>query len=193
MKCINLASIKSNNGKVFDFKDVIESVEGHAVIKFNNDNLLAVLRKAADNTVKTINKAPQFQGRPNEFGNLVQWYFAKECISAGLKYNAPKDNKGHLKESGYPDGEIEFEGKHYYIEVKTYEQSKKQQTLRSFFYSPSMTSKITRDSPHLLVGFSTKDLRLTGFHFTDMFAKKVKLKLEFNTSNRELYKDAELL
>ena len=189
----NLASIKSNNNKIFDFKDVIESIEGHLVIQFDNQKLLDLLKTAADNTITTINNVPKFKGRPNEFGNLVQWFFSKECVNIGLDYNTPKDNKGHSKDSGYPDGEIKFEDTYYYIEVKTYEQSKKTQTLRSFFYSPSATSKITRDASHLLVGFSTKDIKLIGYHFTDMFTKKVKLKLEFNTNNKALYNNSELL
>lgn len=84
MKIPNLTNIKSNNGKVFDFKDVIESIENHKVIQFNNGNLLSKLKQAATNTITTINHAPPYKGRPNEFGNLVQWYFSKECVSIGL-------------------------------------------------------------------------------------------------------------
>ncbi|MDR2104126.1 MAG: hypothetical protein LBP51_00040 [Deferribacteraceae bacterium] len=72
MKMLNLINIKENNGKIFYFKDVIESIESHMVIPFNNDEMLTLLKQAADNTVTTINNAPLFNGRPNEFGNLVQ-------------------------------------------------------------------------------------------------------------------------
>jgi hypothetical protein len=193
MKIPNLTNIKSNNGKIFKFKDVIESIENHKVIRFSNNALLTQLKRVANNTVNAINSAPRFKGRPNEFGNLVQWYFARECVKERLDYSTPTNSKGQEKESGYPDGFINYTDCPCYIEVKTYEETKKNQTLRSFFYSPSETSKITKDACHILVGFSTKNLKLSGFHFTDMFVKNVKLKLEFNQNNKEMYKDSELL
>lgn len=192
-KIFNLENIKDSNGKVFAFKDVIESIENHKVIKFDNQALLDALKLAAQNTVNTINSSPKFKGRANEFGNLVQWCFEKECIKTGLHYETPKTSDGKSKISGYPDGFVNFDNYPCYIEVKTYEITKKCQTLRSFFYSPSNSSKITQDASHLLVGFSTKDLYLVDFNFTDMYLKKVKLKLEFNQNNKELYKASDKL
>ena len=201
MKIQNLAQIKANNGKVFDFKDVIESVDGHIVKEFTNKALLKKLKLAAKNTMNVNNSLPRpYKGGINEFGNFVQVLFAQECQKLGLKYSTPVDTKGRAKESGYPDGCISFKKDYFcYIEVKTYSEKNKNSSLRSFFYSPSNTSKITRDAAHLLVGFSTKSASADGphtlldFHFTDMFSKKVKLKLEFNQNNKEIYKKSELL
>ncbi len=201
MKIDALSNIKSINGQVFRFADVVESIDGHRVLKFDNDELLSKLKIAAQNTATHNNEsATPYVGRINEFGNYVQNLFASECRKLGLNYHTPTDCDGHCKESGYPDGCIEFpNGDICYIEVKTFAHTSGQSTLRSFFYSPSNTSKITKDAPHLLVGFATASENAKGphtildFHFTDMFLKNVKLKLEFNQDNKNLYKPSDLL
>ncbi len=190
-KLTDLTKIKESNGKIFDFKDVIESIENHKVLPFNNQSLLDLFKQAAQNTITTINSAPLFKGRPNEFGNLVQWNFEKECVNLGMDYHSPTDASGRVKTSGYPDGFINFNNYLSYVEIKTFDFSKKRQTLRSFFYSPSRSSKIIHDASHLLIGFATQNLKLVDFHITDMYVKKVILKLEFNQNNKEIYKEDE--
>lgn len=201
MKINVLSSIKTINDQTYKFADVIESVEGHKVLQFDNPALLQTLKLAAKNTMVNNNTSTTpYSGRINEFGNYIQDLFAKECRKLGLNYHTPTDCEGHCKESGYPDGCVELEdGSLCYIEVKTFAHNSTASTLRSFFYSPSKTSKITQDAPHLLVGFATCSENAKGphtiltYHFTDMFFKNVKLKLEFNQDNKNLYKPTELL
>ena len=78
------------------------------------------------------------------------------------------------------------------MELKTCEEKQQNQTLRTFFYSPSTNSKIIYDASHLLICFlTTKNsgiLQLNGnYHIVDMYEKEVKLKLEYNSNNKELY------
>ncbi len=188
---VDLAKISKLNGKKFAFKFVIESIEGREVLEFCNERLLELLKKAATNTIEPVNNI-EFTGRPNEFGNIVANLFAVECRRLGLEYEKPRDISGKAKENGYPDGVIKFENAYFYVEVKSCEESKQNQTLRTFFYSPSSSSKIVHDAAHLLVCFLTKKdkfkLLLNGdFHIVDMSKKDVKLKLEYNASNKELY------
>lgn len=194
MDCFNyakLGEISKLNNKTFPFKEVIKHIEKHEVLKFNNPTLLNAFKKACKNTITPVNNI-EFSGHPNEFGNIVANLFAVECRTLGLDYQKPKDTQGKGKESGYPDGYLFFENRHFYVELKTCEERQQKQTLRTFFYSPSLNSKIIYDAAHLLVCFLTTKkngvLLLNGdFHIVDMSEKQVKLKLEYNASNKELY------
>lgn len=155
--------------------------------------MLEKLKLAAKNTVDIVNKLPQWKGRANEFGNYVELKFAEECLKIGLDYGSPKTTDGKTMETGYPDGFVDGDYP-CYVEVKTFLSSSEKSTFRSFFFSPSKSPKITKDASHLLVGFATtKNSKLVGFHFTDMFEKNVVLKMEFNQNNKEIYKESELL
>ncbi|GMO12595.1 MAG: type II restriction endonuclease MjaV [Treponemataceae bacterium] len=198
MTSLTPAQMAEMNGKTFPFRDVIKGVEGHDVLEFNNPALLDAIKTACTNTVTIINKSTNFTGRPNEFGNLVANFLSLECSKIGLDYQKPTDTDNKAKETGYPDGLIKYENTWCYLEIKTCEHTKTEQTFRTFFYSPSVTSKIIHDAPHLLVGFETdKDgdtFILNGkFYITDMFKKNVTLKLEYNTNNKQLYKPEDLL
>lgn len=80
-----------------------------------------------------VNNNIEFSGRPNEFGNIVANLFAVECRTLELDYQKPKDTQGKGKESGYPDGYLFFENRHFYVELKTCEERQQKQTLRTFF------------------------------------------------------------
>ncbi len=182
---------KFNNEK-FPFREVVKNIEKHEVLKFDNNELLNILKNACKNTIIPVNNLG-FVGRPNEFGNIVEKQFAVECKNLKLDYQKPRDSKGKVKVSGYPDGLIKFENKYFYIELKTCEEKQQNQTFRTFFYSPSTNSKIIYDASHLLICFlTTKNdniLQLNGnYHIVDMYEKEVKLKLEYNSNNKELYR-----
>lgn len=188
-----LGTISKLNNKRFPFREVIKNIEKHEVLEFKNARLLGLLKSACKNTITPVNNI-EFSGRPNEFGNIVANLFAIECKGVGLDYQKPKDTQGKGKESGYPDGLVVFENQYFYTELKTCEQSKQNQTLRSFFYSPSTHSKILYDASHLVICFLTHKngnaLLLNGeFHIVGMYEKEVKLKLEYNSNNKELYGD----
>jgi len=187
--------MKANHGKSFAFPDVIESIYNCKVIKFSADSLLSQLKQAADNTISIINSLPGWPGRANEFGNFVEMKFAEECLKLGLKYTSPKTAKGGTRATGYPDGFIDNDLP-CYVEIKTFADGTENSTFRSFYFSPSNSPKITRDAFHLLIGFATtKAAKLVSgkTHFTDMFVKQVKLKLEFQQDNKHIYNPAQLL
>lgn len=186
-----LNEISKFNNKKFPFKEIIKSIEKHEVLKFDDNELLSIFKNACKNTIIPVNNVG-FVGRPNEFGNIVANLFAVECKNLKLNYQKPRDSKCKYKESGYPDGLIKFNDKHFYMELKTCEEKQQNQTFRTFFYSPSTNSKIIYDASHLLICFLTtkKDniLQLNGnYHIVDMYEKEVKLKLEYNSNNKELY------
>ncbi|WP_150212787.1 hypothetical protein [Candidatus Tokpelaia sp.] len=194
-KIPDLTIMKSNHGKSFAFPDIIETIYDRKVIKFSNPSLLLQLKSAANNTISIINSLPGWTGRVNEFGNYVEIKFAEECLKLGLKYTSPKTTKGGIRATGYPDGFID-DAYPCYVEIKTYADGSENSSFRSFYFSPSASPKITQDASHLLVGFATtKTARLVSgkAHFTDMFLKQVKLKLEFQQNNKHIYNPAQLL
>lgn len=176
-----LGEISNLNNKTFPFKEVIQSIEKRQVLQFNNPNLLKILKTACKNTIIPVNNI-EFVGRANEFGNIVANLFAYECKKLNLDYQKSKNKLGKKKESGYPDGYICFENARFYVELKTCEEKKQNQTLRTFYYSPSANSKIIYDAAHLLICFITikkKGVSLLNgdFHIVDMVDKIVAFKI----------------
>lgn len=164
-----LGTISKLNNKRFPFREVIKNIQRREVLEFKNARLLGLLKSACKNTITPVNNI-EFSGRPNEFGNIVANLFAIECKGVGLDYQKPKDTQGKGKESGYPDGLVVFENQYFYTKH----------------------SKILYDASHLVICFLTykngSALLLNGeFHIVDMYEKEVKLKLEYNSNNKELY------
>lgn len=142
-----LHEISKLNNKKFPFKEVIKHIEQCEVLKFENEDLLAIVKKACNNTIEPVNNI-EFNGRANEFGNIVANLFAVECKRLGLKYEKPKNLQGQNKESGYPDGLLIYNNQYYYIELKTCEQTKQNQTLRTFFTHHLLAQKFNI-TPHI--------------------------------------------
>lgn len=191
MDYYKLNEINKFNNKKFPFREVVKNIEKHEVLKFDDSELLSILKNVCKNTIIPVNNVG-FVGRPNEFGNIVANLFAVECKNLKLNYQKPRDAKGKHKESGYPDGLIKFNDRYFYMELKTCEEKQQNKTFRTFFYSHSTNSKIIYDASHLLICFLTTKrdniLQLNGnYHIVDMYEKEVKLKLEYNSNNKELY------
>ena len=71
--------------------------------------------------------------------------------------------------------------------------------MRTFYFTPRKeTNKILDDAHHLLVGFAHdgrhKDLwKFTGWELVDLSRFKVRLKAEFQGSNRDLYQEESIV
>lgn len=196
MTCFQISQIKQLNGKKFKFYDIIKQIENVEVFKFNGDkNIIRIIRDVATQTIMTINNTPQKEIRANEFGNYVEKIFREKMISYGYNCDKPKNKQGKYKSSGYPDCIWIHNEQIYYLEIKTCKAGSLSSTFRSFFYSPSASSKITLNAFHLLIAFETiGKSHLSGdVLITDLYDKDVTLKLEYNTNNKELYKTDKLL
>ena len=120
----------------------------------------------------------------------------------GLKAEKPKTKKGKIKVAGYPDIEVmDMQGRTVYIDCKTYNTKTKDQSFRTFYFSPSKDPKITKDAFHLLLSF---ELSLEKRNKQNVFVPiswqiytlenlKIQVKHEFNASNKDLYKVEYLL
>ena len=120
----------------------------------------------------------------------------------GLDADKPLSKSGKRKVAGYPDIEVrDREGRTIYIDCKTYNTKTKDQTFRTFYFSPSEDPKITKDAFHLLIS-SELDLAEReekqafipiSWQIYTLDRLKDQVKHEFNASNKDLYQKEALL
>jgi len=180
------------NGEKFSFIEIIRHLNGRDVIEFENPELLQILETICIDIIVPVN-ASGHSKRINEFGNYIEPFFINSCKQHNLDCSKPVNMTGNITNSGYPDCLLTYNGEHYYIEIKTYNDKNASSSLRSFYYSPLKASKITFNACHLLIGFETitndNINTLSGiFSIVDLFHVNLTLKTEYNTSNRELYR-----
>jgi hypothetical protein len=192
----------------FDFPLVVEAVSGKKVLPAAGreslvrvtaaitsvmERLLAEMN-AADSPVRglrRINEGSRF------FEDGLQEGLEKtEGITCGI----PPTREGGAQRSGYPDLRItdEATGDVYYLDPKLMEQGSATSSLRTFYFEPKdNTLKITDDATHLLLGIEHDgkdgDWTFPGYQLVDLSGLKVRLKAEFQASNRDLYKEPSVL
>lgn len=118
----------------------------------------------------------------------------------GITCGIPPTREGTEQRSGYPDLRItdELTGDVYYLDPKLMERGSATSSLRTFYFEPKdNTLKITDDATHLLLGIEHdgKDGEWTflGYQLVDLSGLKVRLKAEFQASNRDLYTEPSVL
>jgi len=193
--------------KRMPFPIVIKALTGYNVLSFDpslerNKILLKQLGRAARIAGKKAYKVGIFTARPNEAGNRIESFVIEALERVGLKANKPVAESGKRKTAGYPDIQIEDRwSRTIYLDCKTYNTSTKNQTFRTFYFSPSKDPKITENAFHLLMSFELatgKRKRKTAFipiswQIYTLDKLKVQVKHEFNASNKDLYTKNALL
>jgi hypothetical protein len=113
----------------------------------------------------------------------------------GLCCDIPPTRDGASQRSGYPDLRITDEptGTVFYLDPKLVERTAWKSTLRTFYFAPkSSTLKITDDAVHLLLGIEHdgRDGQWTfgPWKIVDLSTLRVRLKAEFQASNKDLYR-----
>ncbi|MCK4385356.1 MAG: hypothetical protein KAW52_03745, partial [candidate division Zixibacteria bacterium] len=100
------------------------------------------------------------------------------------------------------DIQIEDEnGRIVYLDCKTYNTLTKDQSFRTFYFSPSKDPKITKDAFHLLLSFELEKAERqqkqafipVSWQIYTLDKLLVQVKHEFNASNKDLYKEEFLL
>ena len=188
--------------RIFDFGAVVYSVTGHRIIPVRpkaprDAALLPKLSKALANAAARAQTKGIRARRVNEVGNYMETFVRRSINAVGLKAGIPITSDGRHQSTGYPDVCVEEpDGRTSYLEIKTYNRANINTTQRSFYFSPpSRGSKVTRDARHLLAAFEiVKERKPMGDVYRPVHWKlltleglKVKLKYEFNASNRDLY------
>ena len=191
----------------FSFPDVILAGSGKKVIPSDTQtpahkiildtigeaaNLAVTELSTADSPIRKlrrINEASRF------FENHVRKTISKH---PSLSCTIPKNTQGHEQRSGYPDllithTDTDGTTTHAYLDPKLYEEKSRASSFRTFYFEPrTRTNKIQHDALHLLIGISHDGKEgawtFTGWKICDLSKFHVRLKAEFQGSNRDLYR-----
>ena len=135
----------------------------------------------------------------------------------GLRCDLPLTNEGKVQRSGYPDLRIiDVESKRiFYLDPKLYAAGSRDSSFRTFYFEPKKaTNKVRDDAVHFVVGFQHESRnaaapfsqdasdsptvtqrhgyspvwRFTRWDLVDLSRFEVKLKAEFQGSNRDIYR-----
>src|SRR5207302_11072456 len=136
-------------------------------------------------------------GRINEVSSHVEDLLRELLNStAGLSCDFPRTAENKVQRSGYPDLRIVDLASHrvYYLDPKLYAVGSRDSSFRTFYFEPRMaTNKVRQDAVHFIVGFEhekpagDRDWKSTRWDLVDLSHFQVKLKAEFQGSNRDMY------
>lgn len=135
-------------------------------------------------------------GRVNEISRHVEDALLDELnVAEGYTCSVPLNASGKLQRSGYPDLRFvhEASGRVFYLDPKVYKAGSEQSSFRTFYFEPqSETNKILDSASHLIVGVAhggkvEGHWQLESWQLVDLYDFEVRLKAEFQASNRDLY------
>ena len=187
------------------FAEVIFDSTGRKVLALNPGNEVdkRVLQRVAvvlDEVVRQVNNddsAVHNVARINEVSSHFEDLLRKLLSDApGLSCDFPRTAQGHVQRSGYPDLRVvDTETQRvYYLDPKLYAAGSRESSFRTFYFEPKKsTNKVLDDAVHLVAGFEhepRKDgrWRFTRWDLIDLAHFRVKLKAEFQGTNRDLYR-----
>ena len=189
-------------GRQFSFATIAEACSGKQVVPLDNREshrrVKAAIESALAAAIARFN-APDSTVRSLRRINEASRHFEdalRESLDTepDLACALPPNRRGDLQASGYPDLRIVHlpSGEVFYLDPKLLEESSVGSNLRSFYFEPKdETLKITDDAVHLLAGIRHDGKEgawtFTGFQLVDLSTLKVRLKAEFQASNKDLY------
>ena len=187
------------------FSDVIQYATGTKVLPMQRDDptdqrVLAQIGAALDQVVRRMNEPDspvQSVARINEvsapFENMI-----REILNSaeGLQCEFAKTAGEKVQRSGYPDLQlVDLASKRvYYLDPKLYAKGSRESSFRSFYFEPKVaTNKVRENAVHLILGFEHEGRKAGHWQFSrwdivDLSAFKVRLKAEFQGSNRDMYR-----
>ena len=187
-----------------EFGEVILAATGRKVLMFDSNSetdrrVTKTLSALLDEAMKQMN-APgspvQNAARINEVSSHVE-DLLRNLMTAqnGLSCDFPRTAEGHIQRSGYPDLRIvdDQTGRVFYLDPKLYAAGSRDSSFRTFYFEPKIaTNKVLDDAVHFLVGFEHEPKngerwKFTRWDLVDLSHFKVRLKAEFQASNRDIY------
>ena len=188
------------------FAEVIFDATGKHVLPMDpkdeiDRRVIKQISTACDETMKRFNasdSAIQNVGRINEVSGHFEDSL-RELLNAtpGLNCDLPRTVEGRVQRSGYPDLRIvDLASKRvFYLDPKLYVAGSRDSSFRAFYFEPKVaTNKVRDDAVHLVVGFEHESRekngswRFTRWDLVNLGRFKVKLKAEFQASNRDMYR-----
>jgi hypothetical protein len=187
------------------FADVIRYSTGKKVLPINREDetdarVLQQISTALDTVLARMNEPDspvQEIARINEvsgpFENMIQEVLNK---APGLSCDFAKTAGQKVQRSGYPDLRlVDAASKRvYYLDPKLYASGSKDSSFRSFYFEPkTATNKVGDDAVHLILGVQHEGKESGSWQFSrweivDLAGFKVRLKAEFQGSNRDMYR-----
>lgn len=193
--------------RTFPFPDVVRASCGKNVIPADLQNpahqlILDAIAAAADDAITAMNapSAPvRNLRRINEASHFFEEHLRQQIHSQpSLSCAIPTNSKGKQQRTGYPDLIITHtsaEGTitHAYLDPKLYEQKSEASSLRTFYFEPrTHTNKIQHHAMHLLLGISHDGndgaWTFSSWKLCDLSKFSVRLRAEFQSSNRDIYR-----
>jgi hypothetical protein len=193
------------------FSELIFDTTGRKVLSFEANNAVdqrvaKAISAACDETMERLN-APDSVIQNVERINEVSSHFEdtlRELLGAtpGLKCDFPLTAEGKIQRSGYPDLRVtDLESKRvFYLDPKLYAAGSRDSSFRTFYFEPKKsTNKVGDDAVHFVVGFehavretasgsAKATWNFTRWDLVDLSRFTVKLKAEFQGSNRDMYR-----
>ena len=187
------------------FGEVIFDATGKRVLPFDPKNetdarVIKEIAAALDQTVKRLNTPDnpvQKVARINEVSSHVEDSL-RDLINStpGLSCDFPRTADGKTQRSGYPDLRIvDLASKRvFYLDPKLYAAGSRDSSFRTFYFEPkTSTNKVRDDAVHFVAGLEHEPRKEGRWKFirwdlVDLSQFKVKLKAEFQGSNRDLYR-----
>lgn len=202
-----LVSTVLNGGGTFTdvpFSSLIETSTGRQVVPINAQDesdalVLAGIERALDAVLERFNRDGSPTSEESRI-NEVSSYFEKAILEEldrdpDFECDYPRTEEGNLQRSGYPDLLIRHleSGRVIYLDPKLVQNGSLNSSLRTFYFTPkTKTNKVLHDAHHLLVGIehdgNTGDWKFLRWHLVDLTRFKVRLKAEFQASNKDLYR-----
>jgi hypothetical protein len=186
------------------FRDVIFAATHKRVLPIDkksevDQRVIKQIGRVLDEVARQLNAADssiQNTARINEVSSHVE-NLLRELLNAapGLNCDFPRTQDGHVQRSGYPDLRIvDVASKRvFYLDPKLYAAGSKESSFRTFYFEPKIeTNKVRDDAVHLVAGFEHEAKKDGSWNFTrwdlvDLSGFKVRLKAEFQGSNRDIY------
>jgi len=189
------------------FNEVIVDVTGKRVLPFDPKNevdqrVVKAISAACDEATKRSNAEDspiQKVARINEVSSHFEDTLRELLNSTpGLGCDFPRTADGKIQRSGYPDLRVvDLVSKRvFYLDPKLYAVGSRDNSFRTFYFEPKLaTNKVRDDAVHFVVGFEHEPReryarwRFTRWDLVDLSQFKVKLKAEFQGSNRDMYRE----
>ncbi len=188
------------------FSEVIEAATGRRVLPIDRSDaatrrVLQLVAQAADLTLREANQPDAEAGRTRRINEASRFFEdtlrARLEAEPSLSCDFPPTAEGKAQRSGYPDLRLvdQETGTVYYIDPKVHATDSRRSSFRTFYYEPkTTTNKVLEDAHHLVLGISHATVEGRPPHFQnweliDLTSMKIKLKAEFESSNREMYRD----
>jgi hypothetical protein len=187
------------------FSEVIFDTTGKKVLAVDRQNpvdqrVVKTISGVLDEVLKRMN-APdspiQSVGRINEASSHFEDTMRELLnVAPGFSCDFPHTAQEKVQRSGYPDLRLvdKESGRVFYLDPKLYAVGARESSFRTFYFEPKIaTNKVRDDAVHFIVGFEHEPRTAAHWEFTrwdlvDLATFKVKLKAEFQGSNRDMYR-----